>query len=245
MFSPRHFLIALQFLTILPVRIQGPLADKAIGHSLLYYPLVGLIIGVLLSTCGWGLGDAPALVAAALLLTVWVLLTGALHLDGLADSADAWIGGLGDRDKTLAIMKDPYCGPAAVVALVLVLLIKFTTLQHLITTERWEVLLLAPVLGRTLLVLLFLSTPYVRSHGLGTLLAEHLPRFACRVVILVTLMVALLFIDSAGFWLLVTLFGVFFVLRSLMLRRIGGTTGDTAGALVEITEAAVLLTAVL
>jgi adenosylcobinamide-GDP ribazoletransferase len=65
---------------------------------------------------------------AALLLTVWVLLSGGLHLDGLADSADAWLGGFGDRERTLTIMKDPRSGPIAVVVLVLVLLLKFCAL---------------------------------------------------------------------------------------------------------------------
>ncbi len=245
MFSLCSFLIAVQFLTLLPVPLKGPSANKDIGESLLYYPLVGLLIGLLLSLGVWILEDAPALVAAVLLLTVWVLLTGALHLDGLADSADAWLGGLGDRHKTLAIMKDPYCGPVAIVALVLLLLLKLAALEHLISSENWTAVLLAPVLARTLLILLFLSTPYVRSGGLGTVLSEHLPRSACQMVVAVTLVLVFLFFDMAGFWLFVALFLMFFVLRLLMLQRIGGTTGDTAGALVEITEAVVLIAAVL
>ncbi len=245
MFPPRPFLVALQFLTVLPVRLKEPPDNKAMGRSLLYYPLVGLVIGALLAVLVLGLNEAPTFVAAALALTLWVLLTGALHLDGLADSADAWIGGLGDRKRTLAIMKDPYCGPAAVATLVLVLLIKFTALQHLITCENWQALLLAPVLGRTALVLLFLTTPYVRSNGLGSLLSGHLPRRVSLVVTLSTLAAAPIFIGIPGFWLLFTMAGIFFLLRTLMLRRIGGTTGDTAGALVEITETMMLLTAAL
>jgi adenosylcobinamide-GDP ribazoletransferase len=122
-FMLRPFLIAVQFLTVLPVRVDGALDAKATGRSLLYYPLVGLLIGTLLAALAWMLGDAPLLVSAAVLLAVWVAVTGALHLDGLADSADAWAAGLGDRDKTLAVMKDPRSGPMAVVVLILVLLL--------------------------------------------------------------------------------------------------------------------------
>ncbi len=244
MFSLRSFLIAVQFLTLLPVPPQGPSTNKAIGYSLLYYPLVGLIIGLLLSLGVWMLEDASTLVAAALLLTVWVLLTGALHLDGLADSADAWLGGLGDGYKTLAIMKDPHCGPVAVVALVLLLLLKLAALEQLISDENWTAVLLAPVLARTLLVLLFLSTPYVRAGGLGSVLSKHLPRSACQMIVAATFVLLFLFFDTAGFWLFIALFLVFSMLRFLMLRRLGGTTGDTAGALVEITEAVVLIAAV-
>jgi hypothetical protein len=111
-------------------------------------------------------------VLAALVLAVWVLLTGGLHLDGLADTADAWIGGQGDRDRTLAIMKDPRSGPMAVVIIVLVLLSKFAALQVLLAGDARTVLLLTPMLGRTVIVLLLITTPYVRPEGLGAAYAR-------------------------------------------------------------------------
>jgi adenosylcobinamide-GDP ribazoletransferase len=242
MFVPRPFLIALQFLTALPIRIKEAPDNEATGRSLLYYPLVGLLLGLLLATLGWFGSGMPASLHAAVVLAFWVALTGALHLDGLADSADAWLGGLGDRQKTLAIMKDPYCGPAAVVTLVLVLLIKFTALEHLLTTGNLGALVLTPVLGRTTPVLLFLTTPYVRQNGLGSLLSSYFPRRASVVIILFTLVAVPLFIGVAAFWLLFTVASVFLALRTLMLRRLGGVTGDTAGALVEISETVMLLT---
>jgi len=106
-------LIAVQFLTRLPVPFRIDHQPRHIGHSLLYYPLVGLLIGGIL-LAGAELLQRTSLdtgLSAALLLTLWVLLTGGLHLDGLADSADAWVGGLGDKQHTLEIMKDPSCGP--------------------------------------------------------------------------------------------------------------------------------------
>jgi len=241
----RPFLIALQFLTLLPIRIGGPPDNKSTGQSILYYPLVGLVIGSLTALLFWGLESAPALLAAALLLSFWTLATGALHLDGLADSADAWIGGFGDREKTLAIMKDPCCGPAAVVTVVLVLLIKFTALVTLIEVQSWEFLLLTPMLSRSLLILLFLTTPYVRQNGLGDQLAKHLPRQASLLVTVFVLFGTFILIGSAIFWLLIVTAGTFIALRYLMIKRIGGITGDTAGALVEISEAALLVTAAL
>ncbi|ALP52885.1 cobalamin synthase [Candidatus Tenderia electrophaga] len=245
MLPPRPMFIALQFLTALPIRLEAAPANEAVGRSLLFYPLVGLLIGTLLAGLGWGLSSAPAFIAAALLLAAWVLSTGLLHLDGLADSADAWIGGLGDRDRTLAIMKDPRCGPAAVVILVLVLLLKFTALTQLIADANWALLLLAPLLGRTALLLLFFTTPYVRPGGLGSMLADHLPRRSAKIVLLITLTSVIAALGVAALWPLAAA-GVTLVLaRLFMLRRIGGTTGDTAGALVEITETVVLLSALL
>ena len=110
----KPFFIALQFLTRLPIPIyfeSGSAGNgNQLGRSVLFYPLVGLVIGGLLATLQYLLstftfGSTYTVVHAAIILTVWVGLTGALHLDGLADSADAWLGGLGDRDRTLAIMK--------------------------------------------------------------------------------------------------------------------------------------------
>lgn len=241
----RPLLIALQFLTVFPIRIEGVPDSEATGRSLLFYPLVGLLIGALLYATAWMLGDAPPLLGAAVLLAVWVAITGALHLDGLADTADAWVGGHGDRDKMLVIMKDPRSGPMAVVALVLVLMIKFAALVQLLSNGAWEPIVLAPVLGRTALVLLFLTTPYVRPQGLGGVLARHLPRRACAGAVIFTLLAMLALLQLEACWLLTVITGTFFTLRHLMLVRIEGTTGDTAGALVELTETIGLVAAAL
>lgn len=244
MFILRPFLVALQFLTVFPVHLKEIPNDQTIGRSLLYYPVVGLLIGLLLATIAWAGNGLLTSLWTAIVLTIWIVLTGALHLDGLADSADAWIGGLGDRQKTLSIMKDPYCGPAAVVTLVLLLLIKFVALEHIITTENWADLALVPMLGRAALVLLFLTTPYVRENGLGNLLKKHLPRRASTVIVFSSFIAIPVILGMNALWLLFATAGSFLVLRNLMRRRIGGTTGDTAGALVEITETAILLAAV-
>lgn len=239
------FLIALQFLTRLPVWLDAQPGEKDIGRSILHYPLVGLIIGALLVALSWLLNNAPTLIAAALLITGWVILTGGLHLDGLADSADAWIGGMGDPEKTLAIMKDPTCGPAGVVAILLIILLKFTALHSLLMTVNWIALFLAAIIGRTLLLVLLLTTPYVRCSGLGFILSAHQPKRTSIIVVAVTIAFILLVTRVYGLWLLITAITLFLILRHMMLRRIGGTTGDTAGALVEITETVILLTAVL
>lgn len=152
-------LIALQFLTRLPVRLPGMPEPQQIGRSLLFYPLVGALLGLLLLGLEWLLGDTALLLKAALLLAAWVALSGGLHLDGLADTADAWVGGYGDRERTLAIMKDPRSGPIAVVVLVLVLLLKFAALVALLEQGPIAALLLAPWLARGLLPLLFMTTP--------------------------------------------------------------------------------------
>lgn len=239
----RALLIALQFLTRLPVRLACEPKPRELGRSLLYYPMVGLMLGLLLVALAWAMEGIPGQVRAALLLVFWVLATGALHLDGLADSADAWVGGLGDRERTLAIMKDPCCGPAAVVALVSVLLVKFAALESLTLQNDGVALALAPLLGRTALPALFLTTACARPGGLAAALAEHLPRRAAAVIVLAVLAGVAAVAGSRGLWLLAMTCIMFAGLRALMVRRLGGTTGDTAGAMVEIIEVAALAVA--
>lgn len=233
-------LIALQFLTRLPVSLPGMPTPEQIGRSLLWYPFVGLLLGLLL----WGahllLGQAAAPLQAAILLALWVGLSGGLHLDGLADTADAWVGGFGDRERTLTIMKDPRSGPIAVVVLVVVLLLKFAALLTLLQAGQGVYLLLLPWLGRSLLPVLLAITPYVRAGGLGQALVDHLPRQQLPWVLGAHLLGMLLF-GWQGLLALAVSALLFVWLRRGLLQRLGGTTGDTAGALVELGECAALL----
>lgn len=234
----RALLIALQFLTILPVRLQGEFSEQDIGRSLLFYPVVGLLIGIVLSLLAWGLNAQSPMVSAILVLAVWVTLTGALHLDGLADSADAWLGGIGDKAKTLSIMKDPAAGPIAVVTIVLLLLIKFIMLTVLLSQQNWGALIWSVIMARTALPLLFLTTDYVRPHGLGSILKQQQSALYTRRLMLA---VAVLALFSIGLFALLFGLVVFLLLRYLMERRLNGFTGDTAGAMVELLEAALLI----
>jgi adenosylcobinamide-GDP ribazoletransferase len=239
----RPFWVALQFLTRLPVHLREPPDEREIGQSLLYYPLVGLLLGLILAGLAWAMRDSSSMLRAAMLLATWVLMTGALHLDGLADSADAWVGGRGSRERTLTIMKDPYCGPAGAVALILLLLVKLAALDALAAQHQVLPLVLAPFMGRALLPALFISTPYVRAGGLGEVLARQCPRWPTVAVVFTTVAAIPLTTGRYGLWSLASALATFTVLRVLMLRRLGGTTGDTAGAMVELVEASVLVTA--
>jgi adenosylcobinamide-GDP ribazoletransferase len=234
----RALLLAIGFLTRLPVPVHAYDDPQAKAASLAWYPLVGALIGWLLGVVAWLLRDTSPLLSAAVLVTAWVALTGALHLDGLADCADAWIGGMGDREKTLAIMKDPRCGPAGVVALVLALLLKFAALTSL-GPAPWGALLLAPWLARASLTALFLITPYVRNGGLGMGLAEA-PRRASCLALAVTV-VGCVWLGGRGVLALALALAVFGLWRQACLNRIGGCTGDTAGALTEMVEVVVLV----
>ncbi|MBU6297693.1 MAG: adenosylcobinamide-GDP ribazoletransferase [Alphaproteobacteria bacterium] len=235
------FLIAVQFLTTLPVALRHPPTDSEIGRSLAFYPLVGLVLGIILATSGWLLRLQNPVLVSALLLTIWTAVTGALHLDGLADCADAWVGGRGDRERTLAIMKDPYSGPMGVVAIVIILFLKFAALTVLCENKVFIALVLVPVLGKAAVQVLFLTTPYVRAVGLGAPIASYMRRGEILVALLLVSLGAFLTAGSGCLLVLTATTGVLLLFRRSMLARIGGVTGDAVGALVEIAEACALL----
>jgi adenosylcobinamide-GDP ribazoletransferase len=241
----RPLLVAIQFLTLMPIKLHPPPDGHEIGRSLLHYPLVGLLIGLSLFCCTHLFNTQSDLLTAILLLIFWVAVTGGLHLDGLADSADAWLGGLGDRQRTLDIMHDPCSGPIAVSVILLLLLLKFAALHALLTQELSGLLILPPLIGRTALVALLLTTPYVRPRGLGSQLTRELPKNASRIVIIMTSILIALWLGRDGILILFVSTITFLLLRRLMLKRINGTTGDTAGALLEIMETITLLSVVM
>ena len=235
-------LIALQFLTRLPTG-KADYNDADVKASIYWYGVVGLIIGaglwVAQALLLWIAPAANPGIIAALLLCLWVLITGALHLDGLADSADAWLGGA-SAENTLEIMKDPRSGPAGVTSIVLVLFLKFACLQQVIL-EAPAVLLLVPSLARGLMPILFLHTPYVREAGLATPFKDGLADFTCYLPLALLSLLWIIVAGLSAIPALLLMAIVFWWLRKLMLKRIGGTTGDTAGATVEIVESIALI----
>lgn len=241
----RGLLLALAFLTRLPVWRLGEPRRQDHAASLPAYPVVGLILGGLLLAVHallQGLFPNQFLVQAAILVATWALITGLLHLDGLGDSADAWLGGHGDRLRSLEIMKDPRSGPAAVAVIVLALLVKVAALAALLRLDAALVaLLVAPMLGRAAAALLIAGTPYARQQGLAGALAEAPPRGWVGLTALAALLVAG---ALAGWGGLAAVLGVVLVgvwAQHLMMHRLNGFTGDTAGALIEVAELAALL----
>ena len=230
--------IAVQFLTRLPVSPGGQVSDEQVGLSVLLYPLVGLGIGAILFVVAIFCASASVFVAAALVVTGWVLLTGALHLDGLADCADAWIGALNSPVRSLEIMKDPCVGPVAVSILVLQLLLKYSAVVALLQSHMPGVLLWAPAVGRTIVIAAILWIPYIRPDGLGAVLVKTTPRMPARCLVFVVCLLVLL---QLGVTTLLACVLVFITLRALLMDRLGGATGDAYGALIECIETTVLI----
>ena len=244
----RNFLQAINLLTRIPVHVRWD-TNRPLGQTLAWAPAVGLLIGGLLLAAAWALaavipaGSAPLLVPA-LLLALWVLLTGGLHLDGWCDSCDGLFV-TADREKRLEIMKDPRAGSFGVIGTVLLLLVKFAALQGVMRAGMqapvgWLPLLAAPVAARGLMIATVAWLPLARPGGMGAKFREGLgtPQLLIAGVFMAVVLAAC---GRAGMVCGLAALAAAAVWATLAMRRLGGLTGDIYGAITELAETAALV----
>lgn len=229
------------FLTIFPVP-HVDLPPAYLTRVIALFPVVGAILGALLGGLGLLLDRAlPPGPTAALLLAAGVLATGALHLDGLLDTADGFGGQT--PEQRLAIMRDSRVGAFGVIAGALILLGQFACLSALTGYARLAALVLAFTVSRWALLLALSLFPAARPEGLGAAFHAAATRTACVVGTLFAIAVALIF-RELGFVALVASAVVTISGGCMLARRLGGLTGDACGALAVVTETTALFVAV-
>ncbi len=236
-------LVALEFLTPLRLRRVHTWDDRTFGAALAWYPLVGLVIGALLLGIDMALGAIlPAGPASALVLATLALLSGGLHLDGVADTADG-MAIQGDRAARLGVMSEGNTGPAGVMALVLVLLIQWAGIASLEGPVRAAAILLAPALARWSVVPVVVLFRPARPRGLGHALHQGAWPLAAPIAT-VTAGGAAVFLFGLGGIVLISMAGLLALIVAWSASRmLGGVTGDTYGACIEVAFAAVILAA--
>lgn len=235
----RAFFVALQFLTIFPALLRGDFSAPLLGRSVGFYPLIGAVIGLLI----WGASSLLALVfpvwlSAALVLVLWVGLTGMLHLDGFLDSCDGLLGGW-TPEQRLEILRDERRGAFAVVGGVLLLLVKYAALVSLPADS--SALVLAPVLGRWGMAAAIVGYPYARSQGLGRAIKDNAGWPQALLATLFSLGIAWLAGGLAGLVGLGLAAVVLWLIGRYALSRIPGMTGDLYGATNEVLEVVILV----
>ena len=235
---------ALGFLTIYPLRATDTWTPETLGSSMVYYPLVGLFIGLALWVLSMLFSRVlPMSIVSVMLLGCLVVMTGGLHLDGLADTIDGLSGGY-SREETLQIFKDPHVGTMAVVGVVLVLLLKYASLNVLPSDALLPALVLMTTLSRASIVQLACFSPYARaSGGVGEPFVRGIRREHFLITVGLTVGIALLFGGFRGvlLWMLVSLVTLGY--QTYCRERLSGITGDILGATNEANEALVLVLA--
>lgn len=230
---------AIAFLTRLPVPDARPGMPR-VAAAQPWFAAVGLLAGaILVGADRIAMRALPPASVDVLLVLLLVAITGALHLDGLADAADGLLGGQ-TRERRLEIMRDVHAGTYAVVAIVSVLALKWAGLTALPAGVRVEALLLTPCLARFSLVVAAML-PYARAEGLGSPFRRYAWPWGIAASGATAAAASFTLFGAGGVLVLAFAAAVPLVLGWLALRAIGGVTGDVFGATVEITEALTLL----
>lgn len=243
MFTPlRHplasFLAGLRFLTIVPFSWHGEKDGEFFQPSLFYFPVIGLLIGAVVATTTLALSTlVPDLLLTVMAVLLLAAISGCLHLDGLADCADGFFSHR-PKERALEIMRDSRCGAMGVIVLCALFLLKIASLGSLSASHLIITLFLMPVVGRSAIVCTMALVPYAReTKGLGLLFYSKQSRYAalwagvfCALTLFIVVgLVNMLFILGSVL-LLILLFA------RLSKKRIGGATGDSLGAICELSE---------
>jgi adenosylcobinamide-GDP ribazoletransferase len=233
--------VAARYLTIVPLPGKAPDGMGAIGRAAGWFPIIGLGMGAVL--VGVERATAmlfPSLLAGLLTVTVWKLLTGGLHLDGLADCLDSLAGR--DPEHRLAIMRDSRIGAFGAIGLILLLLLEIVAVAELAPAVRSQALLLLPVIARATPPLLVGLFPPARPEGLGAAFGTSVGRWAAPIALAIALALALAALRAVGAVVFAVSVVSALALAWFLAARVGGITGDVLGAAIEIAELAGLLT---
>jgi adenosylcobinamide-GDP ribazoletransferase len=237
----RLYLIAIQFLTIIPLPFDTRCRKEDLGRATACFPLVGLTIGGLLAGLNWLIEpwlNRP--LTSALLITALAAVTGALHLDGLADVCDG-LAARGSRERFLAVMKDSHVGAVGAVGLVLGLLLKWQALTAVPAGITWQALLLFPLLGRSAQVFALAGARHARQDGLGAAIIQGMSTRHLLVALLIAVVACLLILPVRGMIALAAVFAVTLIIKGYFQNRLGGLTGDIVGCISEVTEIVALI----
>ncbi|MCR3922225.1 MAG: adenosylcobinamide-GDP ribazoletransferase [Firmicutes bacterium] len=241
----KRFFLALRFLTVFPVGGDGEVTAEDLVGSTLYYPVVGLLVGlVLYGFWLWASSLWPVFLTAALTVTLWELISAGLHLDGLMDTCDG-LGVRGNLERRLEVMKDSHVGAFGAQAAIFAMLLKVMAVAALSNdVAYYPLLILAPLTGRSVMVTLMSTCKYARaSGGLGKVFVDST---GTRQLLVTLFLYGLMGYIIIG-WkiMLVTLaLAIFFsIFRFFFNHNFGGITGDILGAICELHELAVLIIA--
>ncbi len=231
----RSLFVALGFLTSIPVRTPAPQPGD-LGRAAIWFPFVGVVIGAILVVAQLILTRffAP-LLAGALIVVVWIAVTGGLHLDGLADCGDGLLAAT-TRERRLEIMRDPRLGTFGGTVLVMHLLIKTLAVASLTASIA---LLLAPALARWLMLFVARQSA-ARPGGLGAAFSAGLPKTSWIGAAIVPLVLLVPGAPRSIFAAIAAAFVTLGIIR-LTRSRLGGVTGDVLGMTIEVVEVVVLL----
>ena len=244
-----RFLAALKFLTIIPLPWRREASPEELGGSIGYFPVIGLIIGLILAGLYWLLSlFLPSAVVSVLLIVSMVVISGALHLDGFVDTCDGIAGHKTVEDRW-RVMHDSRAGAFGIVGVFLLLLIKYVSLNSVPENLLMVTLVLMPVVSRWAMVYTVFAYPYARPAGLGKVFKQGASWQGFTTATVITLAVAIglarlaniTYFYLAGLAIMLAIWVIVVAMATYLKRKFAGLTGDTYGAINEVAEVCVLI----
>ncbi|MFC2001768.1 adenosylcobinamide-GDP ribazoletransferase [Chloroflexota bacterium] len=242
------FLAAWQFLTAIPVPWRREATPEDLARSMVYFPVVGLIIGLILAGLNWLMAIVlPTAVVNLFLIVFLVVLTGALHLDGFVDTFDGIAGHKPVEDRW-RVMHDSRAGAFGIVGVVLLLLAKYVSLNSIPWSLMMATLIFMPIVSRWAMVYTIFAYPYARPAGLGKAFKQGASWSRFIVATLITFAVAVALVPLFQLTGLVVMFGIWVItvlMATYFKSKFSGLTGDTYGAINEVAEVSTLVLIIL
>ncbi len=239
----KEFVIILQFLTRIPININLKVDEEDFFRGVIYFPLVGFIIGMFVVSAYYiGFKLSGRMLGAVFAIIIEILITGGLHLDGLADTFDG-IYSNRSKDRILEIMRDSRLGTNGALALFISLILKLVLINSFAVPIIYSILLLMPVFSRLNMVLAFRLAKPARKQGMGNLFIGKVDKRQFIVALIIAIITSLIYIKLIVVAILLLLFTILYV--RYMTYKIDGMTGDTIGALCELSELLYLLLVIL
>ncbi len=235
----KKFLLAIQFLTVFPVHIKTQVREEDYKGIFSYFPLVGACLGLLLAFFAFALGFMPHAAMVACIITLYIVMTGALHIDGFADTCDGFFSGK-PKDRVLEIMHDSRIGTMGCVGLWVLLVLKFTFLIGLGHEFFWRLLIAVPVYSRWAQGVACHFSEYARGNGKSNYFFNNVTVNDIVFGGIFSIIIFLILVGLKGFLLFILGFIPVFLFMRFSQSRIGGMTGDTLGAANEIAEISIL-----
>jgi adenosylcobinamide-GDP ribazoletransferase len=236
-----RFLYALQFLTIISIPWRREVSPEELGRSAGYFPVVGLIIGLVLVGLDWLFGlILPSAVANALLIVSLVVITGVLHLDGFVDTCDG-IAGHKTAEDRWRVMHDSRVGGFGIVGIVLLLLVKYVSLNSIPLPLMMTTLVLMPVISRWATVYAIFAYPYAKPSGLGKAFKQGTNWLRFTMATLIALVVVVGLAQLVGLAIMFLIWVMTVAMAAYLKSKFSGLTGDTYGAINEVAEVGVLI----
>jgi cobalamin 5'-phosphate synthase/cobalamin synthase len=224
----KGFALAVSMLTTVPFFKVHDFYKGINGYAVMFYPLVGFMLGCIL----WAIHSIltpyiPSMHAGVIIFGLWVLITGALHLDGFSDTID---GLYVSKERALEVMKDPHTGGMGMIISVTFLILKASSLAYL---EAFYLLPIVLMLSRLNAVLAIYFYPYISPNGMATLAKQEFKKSQMQIAFFYSLL--LVWLCSVSL-LIVSSLLILFIVKLFFMKRYGGFSGDIYGFMIEVTE---------